>query len=350
MTAIGSRSIHQNHPDIVDVGQRRARSAADRRSRRRTRWRRCCRDRPWRRGRAISSSQTCFASMIAPAGSAALPAPPSAPSVSAASAEMPEVSLSRPASASAYSWLGPPRPLPRTVTVSSPPDRIAMRLPSARASQREPGVIGGDAARLALEVGAEIDDLVAGVPCHLDRGLERGLRPRDQLELRARKGGIAGLAAFVCGVVERAADGVVDLKAVFRDEARASASVVGSGTVGPEAIAEGSSCGTSEIASVTISARFPARASRPPLIRDRCLRTVLTSPIGAPERNSARVTCCFCAKDTPVDRRDPVGGAAARQQHQQQIVGTGACGAVAGFPPRPSIRPRRARDGRLRSP
>ena len=85
----------------------------------------------------------------------------------------------------------------------------------------------------------------------------------------------------------------------FATSARASASVVGSGTVGPDAIAEASSCGTSEIASVTISARCPARASRPPLIRDRCLRTVLTSPIGAPERSSARLTCCFCANDTP---------------------------------------------------
>ena len=34
-------------------------------------------------------------------------------------------------------------------------------------------------------------------------------------------------------------------------------------------------------------------------MRDRCLRTVLISPIGAPERNSARLTCCFCANDTP---------------------------------------------------
>ena len=71
---------------------------------------------------------------MAPAGSAALPALLSAPSVSAANAEMPDVLSSRPASASAwYSWLGPPRPLPRTVTVSSPPDRIATRLPASRA-------------------------------------------------------------------------------------------------------------------------------------------------------------------------------------------------------------------------
>ena len=82
--------------------------------------------------------------------------------------------------------------------------------------------------------------------------------------------------------------------------ARASASVVGSGTVGPEAITAGSSCGTSEIASVTMApACCPARASRPPLICDRCLRTQLMASIGAPERSSARVTACFCAKLTP---------------------------------------------------
>ena len=159
------RSIHQNHPDIVDVGQRRPgqQQVAGRGE-----------ERGGvvvveiglgDRGRAISSSQTCRHRSCAPAGSVALPAPPSAPSVSAASAEMPDVSLSRPASASAYSWLGPPRPLPRTVTVSSPPDRIATRLPSRARLQRELRVIGGDVARLAFEVGAEIDDLVAGVLC-----------------------------------------------------------------------------------------------------------------------------------------------------------------------------------------
>ena len=38
--------------------------------------------------------------------------------------------------------------------------------------QRESRVIGGDAAGLAFEVGAEIDDLVAGVPCFPDRSVE----------------------------------------------------------------------------------------------------------------------------------------------------------------------------------
>ena len=55
--------------------------------------------------------------------------------------------------------------------------------------------------------------------------------------------------------------------------ARASASVVGSGTVGPEPITAGSSPGTSEIASVTTRAGGRARASRPPLMRERCFRT-----------------------------------------------------------------------------
>src|ERR1700688_1219287 len=87
-------------------------------------------------------------SMMAPAGSLALPAPPSAPSISAANAEMPGVSLRSPASASAYSWLGPPRPLPRTVTVSSPPDRIATRLPAAGGGVDLEAVFRDDGARI----------------------------------------------------------------------------------------------------------------------------------------------------------------------------------------------------------
>ena len=81
--------------------------------------------------------------------------------------------------------------------------------------------------------------------------------------------------------------------------ARASASVVGSGTVGPEPITAGSSPGTSEIARVTTRAGCARRASRPPLMRDRCFRTVLISPMLAPERSSARVTACLSASVNP---------------------------------------------------
>ena len=59
----------------------------------------------------------------------------------------------------------------------------------------------------------------------------------------------------------------------------AAAEVVGSGTVGPDAITDGSSPGTSEIISETTGAGAAAIASLPPLIADRCLRTVFISPI-----------------------------------------------------------------------
>ncbi len=39
------------------------------------------------------------------------------------------------------------------------------------------------------------------------------------------------------------------------------------------------------------------------------------------ERNSARVTCCFWANENASHRCDPVGRAAAGQQHQQEIIG-----------------------------
>src|ERR1700722_6959997 len=94
-------------------------------------------------------------------------------------------------------------------------DRYA--LPLRARFKRQLRVIGGDVARLALEIGAELDDPVAGVVRQVDRRIERCLWPRDQFEPRARKGAIARLAAFVAGVIERASDGVVDLEAIFGD-------------------------------------------------------------------------------------------------------------------------------------
>ena len=81
--------------------------------------------------------------------------------------------------------------------------------------------------------------------------------------------------------------------------ARASASVLGSGTVGPEPITAGSSPGTSEMAMVTTRAGCARSASRPPLMRERCLRTVLISTIDAPDASSARVTACLSVSERP---------------------------------------------------
>src|SRR5438309_11457322 len=92
-------------------------------------------------------------------------------------------------------------------------DRDALALGAGL--ERKAGMLGGDVAGFAFEIGAEVNDLVAGVLGEFDSRVERSLRARDQLEMRARKGAVAFLAAFVAGVIERAANRVVDLKAVF---------------------------------------------------------------------------------------------------------------------------------------
>ncbi len=81
--------------------------------------------------------------------------------------------------------------------------------------------------------------------------------------------------------------------------ASASSGVEASGSVGPEAISEASSPGTSEISQVSTRAGWAAAARRPPLIADKWRRTVLISPIGAPLLSSALLMACFSARLTP---------------------------------------------------
>ena len=64
---------------------------------------------------------------------------------------------------SAYSWFGPPEPLPRTVTVNSPPDMIATFSPLAFCLERHFRVFARDIAGLAFEIVAEHDDAVAEI-------------------------------------------------------------------------------------------------------------------------------------------------------------------------------------------
>ena len=109
----------------------------------------------------------------------------------------------------------------------------------------------------------------------------------------AEKTGLPGFGVSLAGLSSSAAADAGSGTLRRATIARASASVDGSGTVGPEAITAGSSKGTSEIASVSTGAGAATAASRPPLMRDRCFRTVLISPMVAPERNSARVMPCF---------------------------------------------------------
>ena len=69
--------------------------------------------------------------------------------------------------------------------------------------------------------------------------------------------------------------------------------------MGPEAITERSSPGTSEMTRLTNRAGAAAAASRPPLIAERCLRTAFISPMRAPLLRSARFTACLSASVTP---------------------------------------------------
>jgi hypothetical protein len=91
--------------------------------------------------------------------------------------------------------------------------------------------------------------------------------------------------------------------------ATASAQVVASGTVGPLAMTEGSSPGTSLMVSVTTRAGAQAAASRPPLMRDRCLRTQFISTMLAPEFSRSRLMRCLSSSVRPsagsVSRAEP---------------------------------------------
>ena len=77
---------------------------------------------------------------------------------------------------------------------------------------------------------------------------------------------------------------------------------------------------------VTSRAGATRSASRPPLMRERCLRTVLISRSRRPRPSSARVTACFSGERQAGGRRDPVGRCAAGDQHQDEVAGAGAVG------------------------
>ena len=100
--------------------------------------------------------------------------------------------------------------------------------------------------------------------------------------------------------------------------ARASAVVVGSATVGPEAMTAGSSPGTSEIRRATTRAGCAATARRPPLMALRCLRTQLISSIEAPDASIARLTACLSA--VPLGRRAQQSRPAAGNERDDKVL------------------------------
>ena len=225
-----------------------------------------------------------------------MPAPPSGSFASAA------------AKPSRNSALRPPRPPPRTVTVVSPPDSSTagsdtMSLPTRNWPVRNCSAIAACTAATSraspsirslstIGVTPRARAVSAAAPsacCGLAISWKRAWP----------KTGLSGFGVSSAAAARWASTASGSRISYLDRTARASAKVVGSGTVGPEAITAGSSPGTSEIASVITRAGAAAAASRPPLIAERCFRTVLISPIVAPERSNARVTACLSAKVRP---------------------------------------------------
>ena len=188
-------------------------------------------------------------------------------------------------------------------------------------------------------------------PGQLGRGLQAELRGGDQPGLGAGEAGIAGLGGLGRGRCQMPAHAARAARCRSgRGSPRASAAVVGSGTVGPLAITAGSSPGTSEISSETVRAGKAAAASRPPLMRERCLRTQFISSIEAPERSSALLIALLVGERQALGRQGEQGRAAARDQGEDQIVLAQARRPARGCArPRPGP-PRRARGAPPRPP
>jgi hypothetical protein len=240
------------------------------------------------------TGQTCPGRAKAPATSSS----PSTPSVSPATAwtcrDAPARATAR---ASRNSTLRPPRPLPRTVTVVSPPES---RTQGAASGWPWPDDLPGDGghdlghvARLALDGVAEdqapprrpwrataaaASRAICGVAIRM--GDEAGQTRVARFEGFAG-GRFRGGRARLTG---RQFDGVT-----ADDREGVGAGSWGRRPSGPEAMSTGWSPGTSEISRFTTRAGWQAAARRPPLIAERWRRTQFISEIVAPDLSSALV-------------------------------------------------------------
>ena len=207
------------------------------------------------------------------------------------------------ASASRNSALRPPRPCPRTVTVVSPPEIStqgawagwpklahwrAIAACTSATSRDSPSmllarIIGAMPASNAIAAAASSE--ACGVAIMM-------------FSTRARRGS-PGFGVSSSLARKRCNTGAGASMPYLARMARASALLDGSATVGPEAITDGSSPGTSEIISATTLAGAAASASRPPLMAERCLRTAFISPMVAPLFSSALLTACLSASVKP---------------------------------------------------
>ena len=234
---------------------------------------------------------------------------------------------------------------------AAPPAAATRRRRPESAGRGLPGDAGmdqRDVARLALDRVAQHERRDAGVA---RRPRPRRRAPRCGVAIRSKCAAGEDADRRASGVSSRGGGEMRDDRrrrrrcAYLASTARASAKVVGSGTVGPEAMTAGSSPGTSEIASVTICAGAAAAASRPPLIAERCLRTQLISPMVAPAAQQRARHRLLVVERQARRRQRQQRRAAARDEHQHEIVGGRARARWRGCAPPRRCRRRRAPDG-----
>src|SRR5690242_7712010 len=104
---------------------------------------------------------------------------------------------------------------------------------------------------------------------------------RARAKTRSPGLGVSGIDSGSANLARMDAGSFVS-KSYFSITAQASATVVGSGRVGPEAIDDSNPAGTSVMARVSFSDDEASAARRPPLTAERCLRTELISLMEAP--------------------------------------------------------------------
>ena len=156
-----------------------------------------------------------------------------------------------------------------------------------------------DVTRLAFERRAEQDGTVTGAANRRLNSTNTSAGRRGQHEGRRREYRVARLGGFVRRIRQRTARPRAHRAgnaSRWRGHPRAWWGRALSDRI---PITAGSSSGTSEMATVTSRAGWACSASRPPLMRERCLRSVFISVIGAPQASNARVTVCFSRRDRP---------------------------------------------------
>ena len=127
---------------------------------------------------------------------------------------MPDAPSSAWASASAYSWFGPPEPSPRIVTVQFAAGEDHGPATGLLELKRHARMVGGDIPRLAHDIGAERHDFVAGFPRKGLGRIERMAGADDDLEARPAEDRVVRLRRLLGRIGQHFGDAGGDIDAV----------------------------------------------------------------------------------------------------------------------------------------